>query len=193
MEPVSYNTSTLVVISPFAWYYVNSLLQQGGCEVIFHKRAFPCICAGCLISATVRGQRGEERDSDLYIKLWPARSAGGRRVCCSTAAALVGRSRSVSSSMLKVWPPCQLATYITATLMQRWECFAQSGYVQSRALSKEHIEAKDRSQEAESKSMILNTRATNKCVKLVLSKAANVTIFVRRDQIFVFSFSRQQV
>ena len=189
MEPVSYNTSTLVVISPFAWYYVNSLLQQGGCEVIFHKRAFPCICAGCLISATVRGQRGEERDSDLYIKLWPARSAGGRRVCCSTAAALVGRSRSVSSSLLKVCPP----TYITATLMQRWECFAQSGYVQSRALSKEHIEAKDRSQEAESKSMILNTRATNKCVKLVLSKAANVTIFVRRDQIFVFSFSRQQV
>ena len=184
---MSYNTSTLVVISPFAWYYVNSLLQQGGCEVIFHKRAFPCICAGCLISATVRGQRGEERDSDLYIKLWPARSAGGRRVCCSTAAALVGRSRSVSSSMLKVCPPCHSNAMMGVLCTER-HCTEQS--VKQRA---ERIGAKDRSQEAESKSMILNTRATNKCVKLVLSKAANVTIFVRRDQIFVFSFSRQQV
>lgn len=100
--------------TPPLWWLSHPLLgimlipcfnREGGCEVIFHKRAFPCICAGCLISATVRGQRGEERDSDLYIKLWPARSAGGRRVCCSTAAALVGRSRSVSSSMLKVCPP----------------------------------------------------------------------------------------
>ena len=61
-----------MVISPFGCY-ANSL---SGCEVVFHKREFPCICAGCLITAT-EGRTKKERDSDLFIKLWAAHPPGG--------------------------------------------------------------------------------------------------------------------
>ena len=58
-----------------------------GCEVIFQKRAFPCIFVPRLSFWAGEGGRrgGIERDSDLFIKLWAASTTGGQRQSSTTS------------------------------------------------------------------------------------------------------------